>query len=55
MRGTPRLLKARHLKTTADPVINVKAKQTPLPSRHQIMSLLMLGTQNALHVDNATG
>jgi hypothetical protein len=48
------MLKARHLRTREDPVINDQMAKLPRPSGHQIMSLLELGAQNALLVDNAT-
>jgi hypothetical protein len=55
MKGTPNMLKARHLRTGEDPVINDQLARTMSgQSGHQIMSLLKLKAQNALLVDNAT-
>jgi hypothetical protein len=55
LRGTPLVLKSRHLmKTGADPVINVQlVGKPPRLSGLQIKSLLPQGEQNAQPVDNA--
>ena len=55
LRGTPLVLKSRHLmKTGADPVINVQlVGKPPRLSGLQIKSLLPQGEQNAQHVVNA--